>query len=130
MSIASLYISGKPQDFQTLLRLNRLPSFVRGFIAYLRANIFPYFNFKFDVGLENSEQAMEVGSMKVHPTLLPLEGNVTPSNKIAASAGLTAFISTKGKLYTLGINSFGQVRLDDDDAAARLYARAAEAPSP
>ncbi|GMH62580.1 hypothetical protein TrLO_g2993 [Triparma laevis f. longispina] len=89
----SLFITGKPHEFQSLLRINRLPRIVAKGLSWLN-NL----GAREDKKLEKSFQSL---------TPQPIKFPFTPQI-ITASAGLTAIICTSGQLYTFGINNFGQ----------------------
>lgn len=100
-----LYVTGRPYDFSTLLRLHRLPGFLRGhhdysWIGWIAAQF----------GADNTE----------HSTLFP---EFTPFSipdkpvQVKCSAGLTAVITESKNLYTMGIHRpFGQCGVDSSDA--------------
>ena len=101
-----LYVAGRPFDFQALLRLYRLPSFIRRSALSLslnldesttRKSVMPYFE---EITLPNGDTP----SMDTNNQIL------------AASAGLTAIIGKSGKAYMFGLNKSGQCGVGDSEA--------------
>lgn len=100
-----LYVAGRPFDFQALLRLYRLPSFIRRPALSLslnldeetRKSVFPYFE----------EVTLPDGDM---PSI-----EINHQN-LAASAGLTAVIGKTGKAYMFGLNKSGQCGVGNTEA--------------
>lgn len=93
-----LYITGKPHEFQSLLRMNRLPTAVATALSWFH---------KFGGGGSNEEDGLEKSFQSLIPERIQFEG-IEVSDICAASAGLTAIVSTTGELYTFGVNNFGQ----------------------
>eukprot|EP00550_Attheya_septentrionalis_P012273 CAMPEP_0198299258 /NCGR_PEP_ID=MMETSP1449-20131203/44051_1 /TAXON_ID=420275 /ORGANISM="Attheya septentrionalis, Strain CCMP2084" /LENGTH=497 /DNA_ID=CAMNT_0044000753 /DNA_START=53 /DNA_END=1543 /DNA_ORIENTATION=+ len=120
-----LMVCGRPQDFQNLLRLRRIPPFIRS----------PLMKRSFDQFYEPDrdqptmfDQLIDAMIGDKHPTIstdrnltrtvfphfvtVPLPDDDEPiessSVVLSASVGLTAVVGASGKLYTMGINSRGQ----------------------
>jgi len=67
----SLYVSGKCHDFQTLLRMNRLPNFVVNFMNHMLTN------YSIDLGVAEDEgETVRAGMMKTVPTIYQLPEGV------------------------------------------------------
>jgi hypothetical protein len=107
----TLHVVGRPHDFQTLLRLRRVPQFLRlwsaetvfagreGFEGWL-------------IGKLVGDDAAAWDSAKKYCTVfdftpLPLPNGALPV-QIHAGAGLSAVIGSDGALYSFGLNSRGQ----------------------
>eukprot|EP00565_Helicotheca_tamesis_P008726 CAMPEP_0185733984 /NCGR_PEP_ID=MMETSP1171-20130828/21059_1 /TAXON_ID=374046 /ORGANISM="Helicotheca tamensis, Strain CCMP826" /LENGTH=484 /DNA_ID=CAMNT_0028403853 /DNA_START=237 /DNA_END=1691 /DNA_ORIENTATION=+ len=130
-----LLVCGRPHDFQTLLRLRRLPSFLRNFAlqSSLREHrdkeqslLDKVVSVLTSVNKEvvKTDDGHEIERpISVLPTFteiflpegdkpassLSLRNNdVMPRTFLAASAGLTAIVGQSGTLYTIGINNRGQ----------------------
>lgn len=88
-----VYISGRPHDFQTLLRLKRLPVWVRDNLIRVSESIFP-------------EPPQSTGAKCFYKTFTKFNF-IQNCTDIHASAGLTAFLC-EGKVYCMGINTHGQ----------------------
>jgi alpha-tubulin suppressor-like RCC1 family protein len=115
-----LFVCGRPHDFSTLLRLKRLPSFLRNYAAQhalryndndkepdsLSGRVISWMMGD-DDGPEGSWRDARRNS--ILPEFIPVEmpaGELASS--VVASAGLTAVLSDKGRLYTFGLNHHGQ----------------------
>jgi len=96
-----LLVCGRPYDFQTLLRLKRLPSFLRRPLIWTtllfdeekHATIRPLL----------TEIPLPMGDTPMNTTVGSNAGKV-----LAASAGTTAVVGQSGNLYMFGINQRGQ----------------------
>ncbi|GMI37346.1 hypothetical protein TrCOL_g10063 [Triparma columacea] len=98
-----LFVAGKPHDFQTLLRMNRLPVFAVNLMNWMLTS------FSVNVGVaEDDASTVAAGMMKTTPTRYDLPEGVRAGGKIAAGAGLTAFVCEQGKLYCFGLSAYGQ----------------------
>ena len=112
-----LLVCGRPYDFQSLLRLKRIPSFLRK--PLIRASIL------LDDATSNfSEDGRQHDKTKKYAGLMPLLTEISlpfgdkPMNAtetcnrghviLAASAGTTAVIGESGQLYMFGVNQRGQ----------------------
>ncbi len=128
----SIYVAGRPYDFQTLLRLYRMPNFVRrlavrqsllfekgedpGIMGRIADGLFR--NIKDEDEDEKYQRAIfpEFVEMTLPDGDVPLTTtncNGMHQKTIAASAGLTAVVGTSGKVYTMGINQKGQCGIGD-----------------
>jgi len=134
---SKLLVSGRPHDFQTLLRLRRLPSPLRNFAikSSMKENRDREQSFldKLIATLTAVNNKMEgkdgeVGEVErpisVLPTLTEIllpnddtpavpsqflgKEDTVPKTLLAASAGLTAIVGQSGTLYTFGLNNRGQ----------------------
>lgn len=115
-----LLVCGRPHDFLTLLRLKRLPSFLRHYAAQHALR----YNETGDVpdslsgrvvswmmGKDDQPEGpwRDARRSSIQPEFTPMEipaGEVASS--VVASAGLTAVLSDKGRLFTFGLNHHGQ----------------------
>mmetsp|Transcript_30589 Transcript_30589/g.46325 ORF Transcript_30589/g.46325 Transcript_30589/m.46325 type:complete len:481 (+) Transcript_30589:152-1594(+) len=132
-SNGSLFVSGRTHDLTTLLRLRRLPSFLR---MYAVNSIIKKHREDADDEMNNStsisdtiismliqkDEEREKGwklekqlSVTSSPTKVDLPegqktviGSSASESSLDASAGLTAFISQSGKVFSFGTNYFGQ----------------------
>ena len=115
-----LLLCGRPHDFSALLRLKRLPSFIRNYAVHhaLRYN---------ETGQEVDTLSGKVVSWmmgaadgpegpwsdakrnSILPDYVPMEmPSGESADKVVASAGLTAVLSETGRLFTFGLNHHGQ----------------------
>ena len=94
----SFYVTGKPHDFTTILRMNRLPSALSRMLAWMQV---PPATSNEPLG------GLPPAFVSSTPQEVSFEG-IVPTSKLAASAGLTAFVGEDGFLYTFGVNNFGQ----------------------
>lgn len=126
---STLLVTGRPHDFSALLRLQRLPVQLRDYmvrqtLASLQGDpdqedlrIHPsalvgrFVTWMADIfQTEQQQREWEIGArFSMLPTWTPLElpNDDTPA-AVACSAGLTAVVGKSGKLYTVGLNGFGQ----------------------
>ncbi|GKY93733.1 hypothetical protein MPSEU_000340400 [Mayamaea pseudoterrestris] len=122
-----LYVTGRPHDFSNLLRLRRLPRFLRDYSVRRSAqtagsrqheddqngNIDPtslvgrFVNYMSDNFLNNDWDAAREQSILAVPTLVNLPDNEVPVS-VECSAGVTAVLTKSGAVYTFGLNSYGQ----------------------
>lgn len=124
-----LYVAGRPYDFQSLLRLYRLPSFIRRNAVSLSLRL----DEQSQWGLE--EKVIDkLSGRDENKTLKDYRKSILPyfeeiklpdgdmpqieSNhqNLAASAGVTAVIGKSGKVYTFGSNRSGQCGVGDKDS--------------
>jgi alpha-tubulin suppressor-like RCC1 family protein len=113
-----LYVAGRPYDFQSLLRLNRIPSFVRRIainqtLSLDKQDKWGIFARTMDIIFRNQDNEIYKQGLLPRFTQMLLPDNDVPMprtahNTLAASAGLTAIVGRSGKLYTFGINQKGQ----------------------
>jgi len=126
-SEVKIYVAGRPYDFQSLLRLNRLPSFIRRSTVSLSLQmekeqdwgmtgkiVDKIFNRdgnspQYQKGVYANFEEIKLPHGDV-PSLNHLEHNV-----LAASAGLTAIIGQSGTAYTFGLNKCGQCGVGNQD---------------
>ncbi len=109
-----LIMCGRPHDFQALLRLRRLPKFLRQYAVNGSAR--PQYEW-FDkmvasiTGMSSKDVAMwemaRQHSMLPILTEMPFPEDDSPV-LVKASAGITSVLGASGKLYTMGINNRGQ----------------------
>ena len=111
---SQLQVIGRPHDFQTLLRLRRLPHFLRmmsseklfqgeeGMSSRIIGALVGGFQ-----GESDAWEAAKKYSSVFDFTPLSLPDEALPVH-IRASAGLSAVIGSNGKLYTFGLNGRGQ----------------------
>jgi alpha-tubulin suppressor-like RCC1 family protein len=137
-----LFVAGRPFDFQALLRLNRLPSFVRRGALSLSMKldeenywdkqgkklISNFYNNNNNNNNSSSKEEYHHSVMssfrevKLPNNDQPMSMIDTSSNNhhhhhtLAASAGLTAIIGKSGKAYTFGLNRSGQCGVGNKDA--------------
>lgn len=117
----SLFVSGKPYDFSTLLRTRRLPQFLRKQILGTGNDKQQGFTppkvigqiLSWMVGKEDGpggpwEEAERNSTLLTPTRLQPEAGSSLKFSSVAASAGLTALITTDGDLMTFGLNHHGQ----------------------
>ena len=109
-----LQVIGRPHDFQTLLRLRRLPQLLRqfssenlfhrkeGFVSWLIGVVVGGFE-----GSSGAWDSAKKYSSVFDFTPMSLPDDVLPID-IRAGAGLSAVIGNNGTLYTFGLNSRGQ----------------------
>jgi hypothetical protein len=127
VSEGDLFLTGRPFDFQRLLRLRRLPKFLRKFINDYEVTMMQQSEITQNQQLNpiswiislisedpDSESRWKfardysvlAAPRKVH---LPDSVKIGSSNRcLCTSAGLTAFLSEQGKMYMFGLNHFGQ----------------------
>ncbi len=122
------FAAGRPYDFQALLRLNRLPSFIRRAAVSLSLQL----DEEADMGFWGNKIAETYLSLDDLPTFqksvlpyfkeiklpngdVPLLGS-NNNQTLAASAGLTALIGESGKVYTFGLNKCGQCGVGDKES--------------
>lgn len=137
-SDVKMYVAGRPYDFQSLLRLNRLPSFIR------RAALTLSLTLDEDTGWsKNGESAGATHSetsdpdetakknqdllfTKFHKSIFPyfeqirLPNNDVPvinteRRSLVASAGFTGVIGKSGNAYMFGLNRSGQCGVGNKD---------------
>ena len=112
----TLLCAGRPHDFQALLRLQRLPTF----ITDLSVKIAYYFDARSEGNTDLSESNFEqnptvpsfdsgTNSNAILPNFIsiPLPNNEVPIH-VEASAGLTLVLSQSGTIYSFGLNQHGQ----------------------
>eukprot|EP00551_Chaetoceros_affinis_P006817 CAMPEP_0203678896 /NCGR_PEP_ID=MMETSP0090-20130426/33667_1 /ASSEMBLY_ACC=CAM_ASM_001088 /TAXON_ID=426623 /ORGANISM="Chaetoceros affinis, Strain CCMP159" /LENGTH=510 /DNA_ID=CAMNT_0050546339 /DNA_START=48 /DNA_END=1580 /DNA_ORIENTATION=+ len=121
------YVAGRPYDFQALLRLNRLPCFVRRAAISMSLKLDEEADLGF-LGSNAVEGYFKLDDMPAfQKTVLPQfqeiqlpDGDVPlvdpQSQTLAASAGLTALIGKSGKAYSFGLNKCGQCGVGDDES--------------
>ena len=130
-----LILTGRPHDFSALLRLRRLPEWLRQYSVRQTLELTQHSddgdgNKRYDItsptqlvgGMVNwlssltsssSEQQPDwdmAQQQSVLPSLTPIKGllgNDVPA-AVACSAGFTAVISQDGHLYTFGLNGYSQ----------------------
>lgn len=146
-STSKLLVTGRPHDFAALLRLNRLPKFMRDYSVRRTADncltgddpsrqkhylgiIDPGFwvgilttwliktfqnNDKDDKNASNDPRASEQEHWEMarrYSSLTKLTEIKLPAGdspvQVACSAGWTACLGASGKVYTFGLNNFGQ----------------------
>ena len=108
-----LQVVGRPHDFQTLLRLRRLPHFIRirnsETLFQRREGLESWIIGKLvgdDGTVHHWDSAKKYSSVSEF-TNIPLPDGATPV-QVSACAGLSAVIGSNGRLYTFGLNSRGQ----------------------
>eukprot|EP01082_Thalassiosira_pseudonana_P000928 g1730.t1 g1730 contig10:2689065-2690935(-) len=122
-----LMVCGRPHDFQTLMRLRRLPPFIRNFcIKYTLPTSDDEINY--ETTTERSEATKDPSILQRIASFLAGSNEVTfneeehrrysniqslleiplPNGDEPAVEGLTAVISKSGSLYTFGLNHRGQ----------------------
>jgi len=94
-SSPQLYLSGRPQEFQTLLRLQRLPTFLTDMIVPISHS------------LDQIGSDMIPFGMFSKFTHCPLPEQDIPIH-VESSAGLTLILGSSQTLYSLGLNHHGQ----------------------
>jgi hypothetical protein len=123
-----LLVTGRPHDFQALLRLRRLPSWLRDYIVErtytttrlskgnkslhpvdLIGRILSFLSDQFIADVEDWETAAMHSFLKSF-TELSIPTDDSPVS-VRCSAGLSAVLSESGKLYTFGLNGHGQCGL-------------------
>jgi len=118
----ALYVAGRPWDFQSLLRLNRLPSFLRRMVLRQSLSIDKSlgdeggllgiaieFFFRNEADKEYTRAVLpDFVEMKLPDGDIPLVAGDFSYRTLAASAGLTAIIGSSGNVYTFGLNMRGQ----------------------
>jgi len=131
-SNGSLYVSGRAYELSSLMKLKRLPSFLRYFAITVKKekkdddketmSFYPSFASKImsmlvrgDVNPGEHTELEKKYSILLSPTIIDLpEGEQTmtkPSSSedsLDASACFTALITQNGKVYSFGSNIFGQ----------------------
>jgi hypothetical protein len=131
-----MYVAGRPYDFQALLRLNRLPSFLRRAAVTLSLSLDEEKDLGFgekilkeiisrnDNDNQNQNNPLAEFRKSVFPNFQEIKlpnGDMPafdPSNNhktLAASAGFTAVIGKSGKAYTFGLNKSGQCGVGDTE---------------
>lgn len=120
---SKLYVAGRPYDFQSLLRLNRIPSFVRRTVIGQSLKLEKKEEWGFipnaiDLIFRRGEDESYQNAIypKFQEIKLPDEDVPMPNtdNKtLAASAGLSAIVGSSGKVYTFGNNQKGQCGVGD-----------------
>lgn len=129
---SAVLIAGRPHDFSALLRLHRLPPVLRDYMiqqtlaglpsttsgasadnlrmhpAALVGRFVTWLSEIFQTPQQEREWAIGA-RFSILPTFTPLElpDSDTPVS-VKCSAGLTAIVGASGKLYTFGLNGFGQ----------------------
>ncbi len=124
-----LYVAGRPYDFQALLRLYRLPSFIRRNAVSLSLRLDKQSHWGLEEKIIDKVSGRdENNSLKDYrKSILPcfeevkLPDGDMPSiesnhHNLSASAGVTAVIGKSGKVYTFGSNRSGQCGVGDKDA--------------
>ena len=102
-----LLVCGMPHDFRGLLRLNRLPKFLRATALYVSKWLSPSSSTNDKPSIKN--ELLKTSSILQTVTPVYINQRDTPSEILAASAGLTAFVGQeKGTMYCFGVNSYGQ----------------------
>lgn len=123
-----LLVTGRPHDFQALLRLRRLPYWFRDYVVQrtykttrmakgsysfhpvdVIGKILSFLSDQFIADVEDWELAA-LQSFLTSFTEFSIPNNDSPVS-VRCSAGLTAVISESGKLYTFGLNGHGQCGL-------------------
>jgi len=114
---------GRPHELQSLLRLNRLPAWIRNPIArnintqrrsQQNSIVTSIIGFATGSGKEHPSQKDitwdDARALTFLPDWTPLEISMEPRGaaKIAANAGLTAILGKSGTLYMVGLNNRGQ----------------------
>ena len=171
----SLLISGRPFDFQTLLRINRLPPFVARFVvsnslrleqsslamgsggggggggadqttgsdvSFLTTLVNSFFQTQDTNNKDGDDDDASMYRTGMYPSFTPMNlpkgeipactsasngfnnnnninnnhNHTITTTTMAASAGLSAVLSTSGKVYTLGMNHKGQCGIQDSNA--------------
>lgn len=122
-----LYVAGRPFDFQALLRLYRLPSFIRRIALSMSLKL----DEQSDWGLEEKIISKLSGNddrlKEYRKSVLPyFEEMKLPNGDIplidashhtlATSAGFTAVIGKSGTAYTFGLNRSGQCGVGDESS--------------
>lgn len=120
-----LLLCGRPHDFQSLLRLQRLPTFVTDVAVRLalyldqvdqekEQKFLPSFlqNHDNPISSSSSEESSGKRQMGILPHFTPmaLPNDDVPID-VVASAGLSLILGTSGTLYSLGLNNQGQAGL-------------------
>jgi alpha-tubulin suppressor-like RCC1 family protein len=113
-----LYVAGRPYDFQSLLRLNRIPSFARRIaiqqtLLLDKQDEWGMLSRAIDKMFRSQDNEIYKQGLLPRFTLMELPDHDVPisrttHNTLAASAGLTAIVGSSGRLYTFGINQRGQ----------------------
>ena len=111
-----LFMCGRPHDFNTLLRLKRLPGFIRKYAIKSPENDRNFVSkaLSYMVGAEDNERwekAQQNSFIKTVTKVDLPDGEKVKS--VEASAGLTAIVTEKGKLFAFGLNHHGQCGIGD-----------------
>jgi len=126
-SNGSLYVSGRAYELSNLMKLHRLPSFLRNIAIYDEDNTAMSFSSSFasrimsmlvkgDNNLGDEMKLEKKYSVLLSPTVVELPEGEKAMRKpksseydaLDASACFTAIITQSGKVYTFGSNIYGQ----------------------
>lgn len=123
VSNGNLLLTGRPHDFSALLRLRRSPKFLRDYAtrrglqsayddnqgADPTSLVGRFITWLSDSLLSDAEDWDKARELSILASLSPVE---LPHGEIPVivkcSAGLTAVLSSSGRVYTFGLNAYGQ----------------------